>query len=208
MAAAATFTVHIKTLTGGAYNVIDIDGVDKFITVDALKQMIDSRLTNPTGNTDHLEVMQRTSPRRFVPLENDKTLDDYNIDATNNILYLFVIDPRWITVHIRDVAGNMMHFKHIEPSTPISILKRLINIELRRYPEDNITKLVLTHMDNSAQGFTILQNSNTLADYHIDYKNDELNLIINDAAKGGRRRKRTTKSRLSKRHRKHRTHRK
>jgi hypothetical protein len=94
------------------------------------------------------------------------------------------------TVHVKNLAGGMIDIPDAIKYDTIYMIKDVIAFMLGK-PYIDINRMVLTHMDNSAQGFTILQDDKALMDYNIDYENDILNLIINDA--GGRRKKRATK---------------
>lgn len=113
----------------------------------------------------------------------------------------------FFTVHIRDLAGRIIDIPDVIQHDTVAMLKDALAHELHT-PRPNMNRIILTHMDCSTDTFTVLENNRTLGSYPIDYTNDILNLIINDATQGGRRRKRTTKRRLSKRHRTHRTYRK
>ena len=113
----------------------------------------------------------------------------------------------FFTVRVQNMAnGKIIDIPDAIKYDTIYMIKDVIAFELGK-PYIDINRMVLTHMDNSAQGFTILQDDKALMDYTIDYENDTLNLIINDA--GGRRKRiRRTKRRLLKKRRTRRTHRK
>lgn len=112
----------------------------------------------------------------------------------------------YFTVHVKNLAGGMINIDDAIKEDTIYMVKDLIAFLLGK-PYIDINRIVLTHEDNSAQGFTILQDNNALEDYGIINNDNELNLIINDA--GGRRKRiRRTKRRLLKKRRTRRNHRK
>ena len=112
----------------------------------------------------------------------------------------------YFTVHVKNLAGRIIDIHDAIKYDTIPMVKDSIAFLLGK-PYIDINRMVLTHEDNSAQGFTILQDDKALMDYNIDYENDILNLIINDA--GGRRKRiRRTKRRVMKKRRTRRNHRK
>ena len=112
----------------------------------------------------------------------------------------------YFTVHVKNLAGRIIDIDDAIKEDTIYMVKDSIAFLLGK-PYIDINRMILTHIDNSAQGFTILQDNNALEDYGIINNDNELNLIINDA--GGRRKRiRRTKRRLLKKRCTRRNHRK
>jgi hypothetical protein len=81
------------------------------------------------------------------------------------------------TVHVKNLAGDMMHIPNMVPDTVIIQLKENIRIQLN-IPPELIDSIVLTKIDSSG-GFRVLDNAKSLIDYGIINNNNELNLVIN-----------------------------
>jgi hypothetical protein len=78
------------------------------------------------------------------------------------------------TVHIANMAGEMIDIDDMSSSNKVAELKEKIAQKIGRLRD----VIELTHMDDSEKGYTVLENHKRLGDYNIDYASDELKLVI------------------------------
>ena len=82
------------------------------------------------------------------------------------------------TLHVKNMAGGMIDIENMSINTTVYELKRAIENKINK----PLHHIVLTIMDNSAQGFTTLRDRMPLSQYGINSDNNELNLVV-DAPK-------------------------
>lgn len=81
--------------------------------------------------------------------------------------------PRFI-VNIKIMGGEMIHIENMSSNTTVYALK----IAIHHIINEPVKKIVLTIMDNSAQGFTTLNDNMPLSQYGINSDDNELNLVV------------------------------
>ena len=81
--------------------------------------------------------------------------------------------PRF-TVNVKDIAGGMIRIENMSINTTVFALK----VEIHHIINKPLHHIVLTIMDNSAQGFTTLKDNMPLSQYGINSETNELNLVV------------------------------
>ena len=82
------------------------------------------------------------------------------------------------TVHIKNMAGDIIPIDGMKSTTFVRDLKYYICEKINMaYP--SIHSIILTQMDQSPKGFTVLENERRLIDYGISDDHNELNLVVN-----------------------------
>jgi hypothetical protein len=227
-AAASTFTVHIANMAG---EMIDIDDMSNNNMVSQLKDKIALKIGK---SKDAIQLTHMDdSEKGFTVLENLKRLGDYNIDYASDELKLVINIPRKtgdvarfdFTKYLKDVKSlepvpdNITVVHKLTPDMNDKIIYILPEKEAKQglkcrideagpiipssvsyhAPTQKIQIEVLKH------GVILSFSGNSSPIYNALFQG---RVFLENAAQGGRRRKRSTKRRLSRRRRTHRRYRK
>jgi hypothetical protein len=82
------------------------------------------------------------------------------------------------TVHIKNMAGDIISIDGMKSTTFVRDLKYYICHKIKMV-HPSIHSIILTQMDQSPKGFTVLENERRLIDYDISDDHNELNLVVN-----------------------------
>ena len=114
-------TLHIKNMAGG---IIDIEDILITATVLQLKGMIAKKLNIPSESKDGIELTKLDdSSGKFTILTGNKTLNDYGINNNNNELNLIInmvtLSSQIVNTHLTKYLDDVNDLEILPPNTQV-----------------------------------------------------------------------------------------